>query len=421
MPDKIYTIAIIGVGARGGVAYGELINEMPDKFKIVALCDLRQDRLDLYAPKFNVPKENCFLDEEEFFKEKRADVLLVATQDQDHVGHCVKGFAAGYDIMTEKPLTDKKEECELLLNAQKASGKKALVCHVLRYAPAFLKAKELLDSGVIGRLVAIDALEKVGSWHQAHSYVRGNWRRRDEATPMILAKCCHDLDLLQYYASSKCKCISSMGDLAHFKAENAPEGSAKRCLDCAVEKDCPFSAKHIYINLWKNMESPEDRWPFNVLVNPPLTEEKLMKAIEEGPYGRCVYHCDNDVVDHQQTIMTFENGVKATLTMTGFTYGGGRRISFYGTRGQIVLDEAAGSITVAPFEKDMEVIDISDLSEKGYAHGGGDKGLINKLYDMLSGTATATTSFDASVESHLMGICAEESRLKGGELIYLRK
>jgi hypothetical protein len=212
-----------------------------------------------------------------------------------------------------------------------------------------------------------------------------------------------------------------MGDLAHFKAENAPVGSAERCVDCAVEKDCPFSAKHIYITLWKNMESPEDRWPFNVLVNPPLTEEKLMKAIEEGPYGRCVYHCDNNVVDHQQTIMTFENGVKATLTMTGFTYGGGRRISFYGTLGQIVLDESAGSITVAPFEKDMEVIDISDLSEKGYAHGGGDKGLIDKLYDMLSGATTATTSFDASVESHLMGICAEESRLKGGELIYLRK
>ena len=238
---------------------------------------------------------------------------------------------------------------------------------------------------------------------------------------MILAKCCHDLDLLQYYANSKCKSVSSIGDLAFFKKENAPEGATERCLDCPVEKNCPYSAKHIYIKLWKIRECPEDRWPHNVVAKAPLTEEKLMEAIKTGPYGRCVFHCDNDVVDHQPTLMTFENGVKATLTMTGFTYGGGRRMTFYGTLGQLTLDEFEGKLTVGRYEQDPEIIDISELNEKGYAHGGGDKGLVDSLYDMLSGTTSQVTSFEASVESHLMGICAEESRLNGGKLVMIHE
>ena len=421
MKNRIFTVAIIGVGARGGDTYGPLIYAKKDKFKIVALCDLKKDRLDRFGEEFKVPENARFQCEDEFFKEKRADLLLVATQDQDHVGHCLKGFALGYDIMTEKPLTDKKEECEALLAAQKKSGRKALVCHVLRYAPAFIKVRELLDKGVIGRLVAIDALERVGSWHQAHSYVRGNWRTTKHAAPMILAKCCHDLDLLQYYAKSKCTSVSSVGECTFFNAQNMPAGGAKRCVDCAVEKDCPYSAKHIYLTLWKKKGSPEDLWPFNVIAPAPLTEEKLMKAVQEGPYGRCVFACDNDVVDHQQTMITFENGVKATLTMTGFTYGGGRRISFYGTMGEMILDEKEGKIFIGRYELDPEYIDISELAEKGYAHGGGDNGLINSLYDMLCGNAAEVTSFEASVESHLIGICAEESREKGGELIYVHK
>ena len=157
MEKTIFTVAIIGVGARGADAYGWQIHDAKDRFKIVALCDLKEERLTRYGKKFEVPADALFTDENEFFKEKRADLLLVATQDKDHVGHCLKGFALGYDIMTEKPLTDKKEECEILLEAQKKAGTKALVCHVLRYAPAFVKAAELIESGAIGKLVAINA------------------------------------------------------------------------------------------------------------------------------------------------------------------------------------------------------------------------------------------------------------------------
>ena len=418
---KVYTIAIIGVGARGADAYGWQLYEQNDKFKIVALCDLRKDRMDRFGNKWNIPEENRFVDENEFFKEKRADLLLVATQDKDHYGHCLKGFALGYDIMTEKPLTDNKQECEDLLAAQQKSGRKALVCHVLRYAPAFVKTAELIDSGVIGQLVAINALERVAHWHQAHSYVRGNWRNTESSAPMILAKCCHDLDLLQWYAKSKCESISSVGGLVHFKPENAPEGSAKRCTECKYIETCPYSAKKIYIDVWKKKGCPTDIWPYNVISAPPHTEEKIYEAIKNGPYGKCVYHCDNNVVDHQLTTMTFENGVKVMLTMTGFTGPSGRRYHFHGTMGELILDEADNTIWYQQYMQEPVTIDLAVLEDSGYAHGGGDIFLIKTLYEVLEGTASATTSFDASIESHLMGICAEESRLNGGKLIYIHK
>ncbi len=419
MEKKIYTVAILGLGGRGADAYGQLIHKANDRFQILSLCDVKPDRIEMFSKEFNVAKENCFTSEEEFFKEKRADLLLIATPDTEHVRHAVKGFALGYDIMVEKPLSDNKEECLQLLDAQKKAGTKALVCHVLRYAPAFMKMAELLDQGKIGKLVLMTALERVGAAHQAHSYVRGNWRNRKVAAPMILAKCCHDLDLLQFYAKSKCKTVSSVGDLAYFKSENAPKGAAKRCLDCSLQDSCPYSAKTLYINNWKKAGCPENYWPQNIVVNAPVTEEKLLKALREGDYGRCVYYSDNDVVDHQITEMVFENGVKAVLTMTAFTATGGRRIHFHGTLGELILDENGNTITLHQYGKDREIIPIADLIEGGYGHGGGDAGLVNTLYDILSGKSTAATSLEASVESHLIGIRAEESRLQGGKLLQI--
>jgi predicted dehydrogenase len=237
----------------------------------------------------------------------------------------------------------------------------------------------------VGRLVAIQAIEQVAFWHQAHSYVRGNWRRAEDTTPMILAKCCHDLDLLQYYAKSPCESISSVGDLTYFKSENMPKGAAKRCLDCKYVEECPYSAKRIYINNWKSGGKPENLWPYNVLTPVlPLTEDALLDALKNGPYGRCVFACDNDVVDHQLTQMTFQNGVKATLTMTAFTSNGGRIMKFYGTTGEIDLDEEQGIISVKRFGTPTEKINIADLNESGYGHGGGDFGIVSKLYEVVT-------------------------------------
>jgi len=414
--SDILTIAIIGTGHRGCGAYGSIIRKsFGDKLKVTAMCDIDPVLLERRRNEYHVAAENAFTDADAFFAEKRADILFVTTQDHDHAWMTIKGLELGYDILVEKPIADKREDCLAMLAAQKKSGKKVFVCHVLRYAPAFLKASELLDTGRIGRLVCIEATEQVWYAHQAHSYVRGNWRRDDVTAPMILAKSCHDLDLLQHYAKARCKTIASVGDLVYFKPENAPEGAAERCLDCHCVDTCPYSAKRIYLTRDSKGELP---WMTAILCDGlEINEENALLRLKTSQYGRCVYHCDNDVVDHEETMMTFENGVKAVLTMTGFTNYPGRKMTFHGTLGEIQLDEHADTIRLLVYGEPAETWKISELSTMtGAEHGGGDYGLVSSLYDMMTGKTDGATTLEASIESHLMGIAAEESRREGGVL-----
>lgn len=414
MSKKIYTVAILGVGPRGGYTYGKLIKAQPDKYKITHLCDLRTERLESFGELFDVPKSQRYTNEDDIFAEKKADILVIGTQDKDHVRHAIRAFEAGYDILVEKPLTDNEEECKRLLEAQKKHGRKALVCHVLRYAPAYTKLYEIANSGKIGKVMSINWTEPVAYWHQAHSYVRGNWRNTDIAAPMILAKCCHDLDLIQWFAKSKCHSVSSIGSLDFFKPQFAPDGATERCNDCPHKTTCPYSAYKIYFEEWENNGRPETGWPANAICDEPVRESDFVYALANGPYGKCVFYCDNNVVDHQTVQMLFENGITATLHMTAFTTRGGRRVSLYGTYGEVSMYE--NKIILSVFGQPDEVIDVATLIDNSYGHGGGDYMLINTLYDMLEGTAAMETSLEASVESHLMGIKAEESRLAGGEL-----
>lgn len=415
MDKKRFTVAIIGVGGRGGFAYGTVIAEMTDKFEISALCDMNTEKLSYFSERFGISKEKLFTDEREFFATKRADVLIIATQDKDHVRHATIAFELGYDVLLEKPISDKREEIENLLALQKKHGCKALVCHVLRYAPAYVKIAELIESGTIGRLVSINAIEQVGYLHHSQSFVRGFWRREENSVPMILAKCSHDLDLIQFYAGASCDTLSSVGELTHFTKENAPEGASDRCMECKYVESCPYSAKTQYLDKW--LKDRTDLFPYNVLCNAPITEEKMRSAVESGPYGVCVYKCDNNVVDHQLTQMTFKNGVKASLTMMAFTRFCGRRMEFFGTGGQITLDEIRNLIRVGVFGEAEYELKISELLSSSLLHGGGDKGLLETLYDVLSGVASEKTSLAHSAESHLMGIAAEESRKAGGKLV----
>ena len=416
MSSNIFSVAILGCGNRGAEIYGTLFFQQSDRFHINALCDSNPVKLATYGERFGVTA--LFEDENEFFKEKRADLLVIATMDRDHIRQCLLALKLGYDILLEKPITDKREELEALLAAQKKYGGKILVCHVLRYAPGYLKIAEYLESGAIGRLVAIQAIEQVAYWHQAHSFVRGNWRSREETAPMILAKCCHDLDLLQYFAGARCVSVSSVGDLTYFNAANAPEGATERCVTCPHIDTCPYSAKRIYVDEWKKVGSPVSDWPYNQLTTAyPITEEALYEALKTGPYGRCVYHCDNDVVDHQLSNFTFENGVKVSLTMTAFTADCGRRIRFFGTLGELFFDEVRDALIVKRYGGEPETLKISEIITTKFGHGGGEIGLMQSLYDMLSGNAASATSLEASVESHLMALCAEESRLAGGKLV----
>jgi len=413
---KKLSVAIIGCGGRGGTTYGRIMHKhFHDRYDITALCDINPAVLNCQAELLEVSEENLFLDENKFFEKRRADILIIGTQDRDHARMALKAMELGYDILVEKPLTSSAEECAKLLETQKKYGNKVMVCHVLRYAPAFTKLQQLLDSGVIGKLVSIDVLEQVYYLHYSHSFVRGNWHSEEETSPMILAKCCHDLDLIQHYAGAPCKTVSSVGDLVWFKRENAPEGHAERCLDCKYVDTCPYSAKRIYLDKWRK----DNDYVFTrILVYPnPLNEEEIMRAIREGRYGQCAYCCNNDVVDHQLVSMTFENGVTANLTMMGFTGDGGRVIRLFGTLGEIDLDEESGVVKQKIFGGEHTTWNIDDLvHDEAQAHGGGDYMLMRDMYDMVTGKIEPPTALSESIESHLIGIAAEVSRHEGGKL-----
>lgn len=416
------TVSILGVGARGGEAYGRNINPLTDKFDIVSLCDKNTVRLEKYGKIFNVLPQNRFTDENTFFEKKRSDLIIISTLDRDHFRHAKKAIELGYNIMVEKPVSDKEEELKELLSSSQKKGVSIFVCHVLRYTPMMLKIKEILDSGVIGKLIHIDQTEHVGFWHIAHSYVRGNWRNTDTSSFMLMAKCCHDLDLLQYFANSKCEKISSFGALNYFKPEFKPEGSSNRCCDCKFIDDCCYSAKKIYLDRWRDTGSPENCWPFNTITDAEIqTEENLINAIKNGPYGRCVFSCDNNVVDNQIVNMQFSNGITAALKMIGFAKDGGRNIRFYGTKGEIVLLEDKDTIEVKLFFGENKVYKISEITPEMSGHSGGDMGMLNKMYEVFtSKNEVMETSLERSVYSHLMAITAEQSRLQGGKLIEMK-
>ncbi len=427
--NKIFTVSILGCGSRGREAYGNNFYLLPDKFKITCLCDINPKQIEIAKSSWGVADENCFLSPEEFLKEKRSDALVIATQDRDHVDMCIRALELGYDVLLEKPITPIKEDLYRLLDAQKKYGGKVVVCHVLRYAPAFVKIKELLDSGVIGKTVCIDWIEQVAYWHIAHSFVRGNWHSEQQTSPMILAKCCHDLDLLQYYAESKCETVFSFGDVVFFNRENQPKGASDRCQNCKYKDECVYSAERLYVakrefDFDRIEQLPKDKddarkqgWPFNVVdLSRPITTESIRNAYENSDYGKCVFACDNDVVDYQTVSMKFANGIVANLTMTGFTQFPGRKMTFHGTLGEIEMDEENDYIRVSRYGKGTETLSVKQLMrdavKEDFGHGGGDVMLVRDFYNALCGNELETT-LERSVESHLMGLAAEESRKTG--------
>lgn len=421
MSGKIVRIAIAGVGSRGKNAYGlELLN-MKDRAKVVAVADIDPERLALAGDAHGVPDEMRFPSAEAMLAMPRlADAMLVCTQDRQHVPHAVAALKKGYDVMMEKPISPKLEDLQEITKVARENGRRVVVCHVLRYTPFFQTIKKTIDSGVLGEIVSIQALENVRYWHQAHSFVRGNWRREEDTSPMILAKCCHDLDYLVWLCGKKCERVSSYGSLMYFKESNAPEGAALRCTQgCKAKDGCPYDAEKIYLTnkdtgiLCGNVE-----WPIDVLAENP-TEEKIRHAIETGPYGRCVFHCDNDVVDHQIVNMQMEGGASLSLTMSAFTSIGGRTIKVMGTLGDLWGDMHENRIRIGIFGKEPQIIDLG-REEKDFAgHGGGDRLLMEQFVDLMQGKEPdgTITTLETSVESHLVALAAEKSRLENGESI----
>lgn len=416
MKEK-FSVAILGAGGRG-CTYGVEMQNNGDRYEITAICDTNPKQLKKGAKILNLSENMLFSDEESFFAEKRADVMVIATYDKEHVRQCIRALELGYDVLLEKPVSDSREELRNLLEVQKRTGKTVTVCHELRYGPAFEKVYELLRDGAIGDLVAVDAMERVIYWHQAQAYVRIQSQVNDIAHPTILAKCSHDLDLVQHYVGAECDTITSIGALTYFRPENAPADSAEMCVDCPRMQSCPYSAKRIYIDRWKKEGCPNFVWPFNkVSLKKPTTEEALYEGIRTTYFGKCVFLCGVEsnphVVDHQLVQMQFKNGVTATLKMV-MAGEPGRRINLFGTLGEILMDERVGTVELLRYGEEKQVIDFDTLIEGGHEHGCGDARLVKQLYHVLRGDCENRTSLRESLECHLMGIAAEESRLNGG-------
>ncbi len=408
---KKVKLIIAGAGSRG-TGYAEFAKAYPDRLEIVGVAEPRDFYRNELVNKFNIPEKNVYTDWQDMVKrEKFADGVIIATQDNMHTEPAIKFAKKGYHIMLEKPMAPSAGECKRIVAAAQKNGIIFAVCHVLRYTSYTKRLKQALDSGVIGDIVSMQHIEEVGWWHQAHSFVRGNWRNEKESSSMLLAKSCHDVDWISYIMGQKCKAVSSFGSLKHFRKEEQPEGAASRCLDCGCEPTCPYSAIKIYIN--DRLEKGQTGWPVNVLT-PVVNKENILKALREGPYGRCVYECDNDVVDNQVVNMLFEGGRTVAFTMTAFAQGG-RKTRIFGTRGEI--NGNGSEITIFNFlTQKTEIVDTnaSDGSILG-GHGGGDGGLMESFVTALAtdDASQILSGPDATLESHLMVFAAEKSRKEG--------
>nr|BFE70892.1 hypothetical protein GCM10020092_041930 [Actinoplanes digitatis] len=261
-----------------------------------------------------------------------ADAAVVATQDRLHRDPAVRLADLGYHLLLEKPMAPTEAEAADIAAAALRNGVIVAVCHVLRYTPYTRLLRRVLDEGRIGRLVNVQHLEPVGWWHQAHSFVRGNWSSTEESGPMLLTKSCHDIDWLVHLFGAIPERVSSFGGLTHFRAEHRPEGAAERCLDCRVEAACPYSAKRLYLAALA--DPARHFWPLGA-VTEEATGPAVLHALRTGPYGRCVYGAGNDVVDHQEVSMAFPDGATCSFTMSAFTPAEHRRTRLMGTHGYL--------------------------------------------------------------------------------------
>ncbi|NLD26706.1 MAG: Gfo/Idh/MocA family oxidoreductase [Acholeplasmataceae bacterium] len=399
-------IAILGFGQRGFV-YANIIREFPEEMELVSVCEINPVKKALIMQMFSIPEEYYFSDYQEMFKKgKIADILIIATMDKDHYQQALDALHLGYDLLLEKPIATEREEILAIRDKANQLGRKVAIAHVLRYTAFYQKIKALIKEGAIGDIVNLSQIEHVGYFHYAHSYVRGNWRKAETSAPMILAKSCHDLDIIRWLIDKHCLSVSSFGSLSHFKQENAPEGSADYCYKCSLA--CPYNALEFYRKnpMWMMIFSLEQD-PNKVLANEGLS------------YSRCVWKSDNDVVDHQVVNLLFEDDIAASFTMTAFSNEMHRSIKVHGTRGEIEGDLEKKEIILKVYGRDPENIDISALTDDFSYHSGGDKQLLVDFVRNVQNNEkmSGLTDINNAVESHFMALDAEDSRLQGGKLV----
>lgn len=397
------TVVAIGAGNRMN-AYAEL---HPSEMCIVAVVEPNAVRRQQLAQRCNVPASHCFESWEECMdRGKMADAVFICTPDHLHYEPTMKALQLGYDVLLEKPIAQSWQECLDIVNKARELHRIVGVCHVLRYHPYFKKFREIVSGGKLGELISVNHVEAVGIERMTHAFVRGLWRRESETNPMILSKACHDLDLLVWLTGKKCKLVSSFGTLKWFRSENAPEGSTLRCTDgCRVERECPYSALELYYR--------KRRWlrHFDLAAGTDA-DEVILRELQTGPYGRCVYHCDNDVVDHQVVSMLMEEEVTVNFSMDAFTRDSGRRTHFMFSGGEVYGDET--TLTVRYFHSacEDEIYDFSAYSGECSYHGGADQEIVRdflRAVRLRRGDALLT-NIESSLESHRIAFEIEVQR-----------
>ena len=409
---KNYKAIVIGAGSRGR-GYSDIMKKLDDgRFTIVGVAEPLKDRRNYIKDYHNLEDKNCFNDWREILSvPKFADVAIIATMDRDHAEPAIKAMEMGYDLLLEKPAAPTAKDCMDIYRAAKKYGRKVMVCHVLRYTDFYKKLKATIQSGVIGEVVSVNHIEAVEPRHQSHSFVRGNWGNSERSSTMLLQKSCHDIDILQWLLEKDCEQVQSFGALKYFTPENAPEGAPERCTDgCPHAEDCYYNAIKLYYDNKKH-----DWFRRSSTKLPDPTDEDVMNALKTTQYGKCVYKCDNDVVDRQSVNMMFEDGIVCNFTMSAFCEEG-RVTRIMGTKGSINASMKTGEVKVKLFGQDeYEVEDDSELIGDTIVsgHGGGDTGIILALYDYLEGNISAdeVSEIGISCKNHLIVFAAEESRL----------
>jgi len=416
MSDKKITVAIIGAGGRGLNAHGQFIAGHPElNVEVVAVADPKPDRLELARRMFpNLNDEMVFTDFQTLLdRGKIADAVVIATMEDTHAPIAVACAQMGCHILLEKPMAPTAEACRLIVNEAKKAGVIFAVCHVLRYSQYYQKIRSLIAKGTLGDIAHIQHNEEISYWHYTHSFVRGHNCNSDRTSFALLSKSCHDVDIIRYLLGKRCQTVQSFGGLLHFCKSGKPAkaGDAVRCTECPHEPSCPFSAMKIYVR--KGVNIGADAMP-GESISRKLSDEELMVALKTGRFGRCVYECDNNVVDHQVVNFAYEGGATAAFTLGAFT-DGDRKTIVQGSKGMIRGSLATGQIQRYDFLTDTWHDESPDDPTARGGHGGGDRGLMSQWIEAIrSGDQyKIITGPDETLETHLTAFAAEQSRLDG--------
>lgn len=406
-------VVIVGAGARGNKVFAHLIDTRPTPFALAAVVEPDDARREAFRARYGLPASRCFARLDEMLAAPRvADIAFVCTPDPVHYVICRAVSEAGYDVLLEKPIATNPEEVRQLLAVEHACKNRIFVAHVLRYAPFFRAVRRILREGTLGAPQFLHLAENIGHWHFAHSYVRGSWRRADQTAPIILTKSSHDLDIIPWLVREQPTTVWSTGGLQYFTPANQPEGAADRCTECTLQDRCIYSAVRFYVH-----DRPE--WPFNVIATDPDDTVLRRERIAQGPYGRCVWKCDNDVCDHQTVVLGFPSGMHAVFSLHAHTADNTRKLTILCERGEIRGDVHRDHLEVSHFTGEKDVLRVEDVGLPVFgtdSHGGGDYELLVALGEHLRDGryAEMVTSLAASVPSHTLAFLAEASRAAGG-------